>query len=300
VTADDSFIPLLIDAPERKSRFIALSDLASHPPPKPLIGNTIDQGNLAILYGAWGLGKSFLAIDWAACVATGRPWQSRPTERARVLYIAAEGVHGFGKRTHAWQRAWGKAIPDDQFIIYPEPVDLMNRAEVTDLVDCVKAERYGFVVVDTLARCIVGADENTSRDMGVAIDSLDRIRRASGTVLAVHHPGKDGKTLRGSSAVEGAADTVYRMTTDGGGFILDRTKRKDGRLVDRNTFRLVEFADSCIVEASRAEPEASWLPALVASIGELDPPPTSATQAAKRLGVDKRRALQAFPVWSAR
>jgi hypothetical protein len=136
--------------------------------------------------------------------------------------------------------------------------------------------------------------------MGIAVNSLDRIRRAAGTVLAVHHPKKsDGKTLRGSSALEGAADTVYAMTKEAGGFILDRKKRKDGPLVDRHQLKLGEMADSCIVEARHySEPsEPDWLPGVVDAIAALDPPPTSANEAAKRLGGKRQHALQAFKVW---
>ena len=54
---DDNFIPSLIEAPDRQSRFLTLADLNSLPRPEPLIQNVIDQGTIAILYGAWGLGN---------------------------------------------------------------------------------------------------------------------------------------------------------------------------------------------------------------------------------------------------
>lgn len=248
----DPFIPTLVETPDRKSRFLTLADLDALPTPAPLIDNVIDQGTLAVLYGPWGLGKTFVAIDWAASVATGRPWQGRPTKQAKVLYIAAEGAQGFKKRLSAWQHAWNRTIPGDHFIVYPDAVNLMDRSGVAELLGLVRYDGYEFVVVDTLARCTEGADENTSRDMGMAIGSLDRIRRATGTVLAVHHPRKDGITLRGSSAIEGAADTVYAMRKRDTGFILERTKRKDGRLVDHHHLKLVGAGDSCIVEVDRA------------------------------------------------
>src|SRR6185312_10727918 len=59
---------------------IVLTRSALHnlPDPEPLIDNVLDQGTVALLYGKWGTLKSFIAYDWAACVATGRPWQGRP------------------------------------------------------------------------------------------------------------------------------------------------------------------------------------------------------------------------------
>ncbi|MFM7698810.1 MAG: AAA family ATPase [Limnohabitans sp.] len=35
--------------------------------------------------------KTFIALDMAACIASGRPWHGRSTKKTRVLYISAEG-----------------------------------------------------------------------------------------------------------------------------------------------------------------------------------------------------------------
>jgi hypothetical protein len=35
--------------------------------------------------------KTFIALDMAACIASGRPWHGRPTKEADVLYLSAEG-----------------------------------------------------------------------------------------------------------------------------------------------------------------------------------------------------------------
>jgi AAA domain len=92
------------------------------------------------------------------------------------------------------------------------PLDVGNLAALIDW------NGYSFVVLDTLARCMVGADENSAKDCGIAVDSITRLLshtpEGRGVLLGVHHAGKDGKTLRGSSAFEGAADTVYFTSRD--------------------------------------------------------------------------------------
>jgi AAA domain len=117
---------------------------------------------------------------------------------------------------------------------------------------------YGLVVIDTLARCMVGADENSAKDCGQVVDALTRLRAATpgglGVVLAVHHTGKDGKTFRGSSVFEAGADTVYLVTEDGGAITLDREKRKDGPTADQRTLRLEPMAESCVVGVHRDGP----------------------------------------------
>jgi hypothetical protein len=227
------------------------SALAELPTPTPLIDNVLDMGTVALLYGKWGTGKSFIALDWAASVAVGRNWQNRPTEARRVLYIAAEGAFGLQARVTAWETGWQQALGDNDLSILPCAVNLTDQHELAELVDLVAVGGYGLVVIDTLARCMVGADENSARDCGQVVDALTRLRAATpgglGVVLAVHHTGKDGKTFRGSSVFEAGADTVYLVTEDGGAITLDREKRKDGPTADEHTLRLEPMAESCVV-----------------------------------------------------
>ena len=72
-------------------------------------------------------------------------------------------------------------------------------------------------------------------------------------MLGVHHAGKDGKTLRGSSAFEAGADTVYFTTRDGAVITLDREKRKDGPEFDRHQFVIdpIEGTNSAVISVHR-------------------------------------------------
>lgn len=229
--------------------------LANLPDPAPLIDETLDQGTMALLYGKWGSYKTFIAFDWGASVATGRPWQGRPTEQRRTLYVAAEGAFGFKGRAAAWEAGWRTTIRDDNLHILPRAVNLTNAADVAELVALVDWNGYGFVIVDTLARCMVGADENSAKDCGQVVDALTRLREHTpdgrGVVLGVHHTGKDGKTFRGSSVFEAGADTVYSVTKDGAMIALDREKRKDGPQDDRLYLKLdmVPGTDSAVIGA---------------------------------------------------
>ena len=121
-------------------------------------------------------------------------------------------------------------------------MNLMVPTEVTNLGALISWGGYGFIVLDTLARCIVGGDENSSKDMGMVVDRLYQLLDATpgrnGVVLAVHHTGKDGKTLRGSSALEAGVDTVYSVNRDGGTVTLNREKRKDGPEQDTHELKL--------------------------------------------------------------
>jgi hypothetical protein len=229
------------------------------PDPEPLIDNVLDQGTTALLYGMWGSGKSFIALDWALSVATGRAWQGRNTKERSVLYVAAEGAFGYKARVNAWEQGWHTEVKEggNIFEILPKPVNLTDRVDVYELAALIRWGGYGLVVIDTLARCMVGADENSAKDCGVVVDVLTQLRECTpdgrGVILGVHHTGKDGKTFRGSSVFEAGADTVYSVTKDAGLITLNREKRKDGPPVDHHELKLdpIEGTESCVISVHR-------------------------------------------------
>ena len=54
-----------------------------------------------------------------------------------------------------------------------------------------RREEPKLIIFDTLARCMVGGDENSPLDMGRAVAAADRVRVETGAaVLLVHHPTK--------------------------------------------------------------------------------------------------------------
>jgi hypothetical protein len=241
--------------PVYADRVLTRSALLTLPDPEPLIVDTLDRGTVAVLYGKWGTGKSLIAQDWGLSVGTGRNWQGRAVRRGRVLYVAGEGAFGLKGRVHAWEVGWGTEISDGDFAILPFAVNLTRPLEVANLAALIAWGGYDFVILDTLARCMVGADENSAKDCGVVVDSMARLLNHTpggrGCVLGVHHAGKDGKTLRGSSAFEGAADTVYFTAKDGGLITLDREKRKDGPEGDHHDLKidLIPGTPSAVISA---------------------------------------------------
>jgi len=230
-----------------RARLLSRGALAELPEPEPLIDGTIDRRTVAVVAGHFGSLKSFVLQDWAACIATGRPWMGRPVRQGSALYVAAEGAHGLHARFAAWEYGWRRTIPDDALAVLPDPVNLTDPAAVAELCELVAGR--DLVVVDTLARCIVGADENSARDMGIAVDALHRLRDATGdgTVVVAHHTGKDRTTVRGSSALEAGVDTVYQTEGDAGLMRMTRTKRKDGPAADALSLMLSVVLNSAVV-----------------------------------------------------
>ena len=223
-------------------RLLGRDQLGSLPQPESMIEATLDHRSVALLIGHWGTAKTFLALDWAACIATGQRWQGRETHPGVVLWIASEGASGLHQRLRAWEAQNGVMIDSESVVILPLPVQFTDPAVFENLRDLVSDLNPSLLVIDTLARCMVGLDENSAKDMGVVVDALYRLRDAAVdcTVLVVHHTGKDKVTTRGSSALEGGVDTVYRISGNASGLKLTRTKRKDGHTLDEHHFQLVQ------------------------------------------------------------
>jgi hypothetical protein len=204
--------------------------------------------------GRDGTLKSFVAQDWAACIATGRPWQGRPVTQARVLYIAAEGAFGLRARFDAWEQAWRTTIPEGALTIRTSALSLYKTSdEFTHLLEHVTAGAYRFVVIDTLRRVSGSADGNTS-DMGTIVDNIDRIKKATGdgTVLVIAHTDKGDKDTRGFSGIEDDADFVWHAKRDEDHLELTNTKMKDAP--DGHVFHLHarSVANSLVLEEAGA------------------------------------------------
>jgi len=229
------------------------SDLANLPKPSPLIADTIDLNTLIVLAGTFGTFKSFIVLDWLACIATGKAWQGREVTQGKVLYVAGEGVYGIHDRLHSWEKAWGQKISDENFTVVRQSVKLHRPADQGLIRKAVQEIRPNLVVFDTLSRTAVGLEENSATDMGMLMDDALRLMGSLDdmSVLFVHHTGKDKKTIRGSSVLEANVDTVYLSEGDEAGVSLTRIKRKDGVTHDqlRLKFKQIDGTLSGVMES---------------------------------------------------
>lgn len=181
-----------------------------------LIPGVLQRNSIAALYGAPKSFKSFLAVDLSLHLVNGTRWRNKPPlTPTRVLYVAAEGAPGVGPRAAAWcDHHQGHMTGMSWITIAPSLFKTIDEAaELAEI-----AAEYGcdLVIIDTLARSIPGAEENSAKDLGIVVEHLDLIRTVSGaTVLVVHHMGKNGaQGMRGSSALHGAIDTGLEVIGD--------------------------------------------------------------------------------------
>ena len=77
-----------------KFKLMSVAEVMALRDPSWLVDGILPQGGLAVLFGDAGLGKSFLALDWACSVVSGRNWLERPVSQGSAVYVGAEGGPG--------------------------------------------------------------------------------------------------------------------------------------------------------------------------------------------------------------
>lgn len=221
--------------------------LLSLKPPDWCIRHILESDSLALIYGEPESGKSFCGgVDMPVCVAAGIDWHGHRVKQAPVLCIFGEGKNGIVRRFMACALEHSvdlHTLPVSVATTNTALTDEIGAAELRVAVDAFMQThgRPGLIVIDTLARNFGPGDENSTRDMSVAIAACDSIREITGaTVLLIHHSGHADKTRgRGSIALRGAVDSEYRIHRENDGLIrFESTKMKDAPRPAALAFRL--------------------------------------------------------------
>lgn len=214
-----------------------------------LIGNFLPMTGVGLLVGKPGAGKSYLAIDLSASIATGKLFLGQPvaathfaeapsrrTAGGATLFLAGEGLETYPYRVEAAylslsaehrDRLAGMGFPDRLPVMWGPAFDLRDdRRFETFLEEAVDWANHltlsapfdlRLIVVDTVPAVFGFGDENSAADAQRVFNKLLRLSRATGTfVLGVVHPGKHkGRgDVRGSGVFEGSPDLILSACAD--------------------------------------------------------------------------------------
>lgn len=225
--------------------------LSKIPAPEPLVQGVLFQDSLAWIYGPPGCYKSFITLDIAGCVGTGQSWQGHRVRRGTVLYVVAEGAAGTYQRVQAWQASMGQ--PMGGVVFLPLAVQVASPAEWSALIAAAAELGPALIILDTQARISVGLEENSATDMGKLIHRIEALRAATSACVAlVHHSGRHGEHMRGSIALDGAANTVLRVTKADDLINLECVKQKDAPQFEALKLRAVPYEPSIIISGTVA------------------------------------------------
>ena len=221
--------------------FVPARDLVSEPTPVVyLVDELIEHQSLALLFAPPSSGKSFLAISWAASVATGTPWLERDTRQGPVFYLAGEGHAGLSRRFKAWELQTGVSLADAPLYVSKVPAALMDAGSAAMVERAIEHLSVGhgapaLIVVDTFARNMGKGNENDNADIGIFVNNIDQMRHRLGcSVLLVHHTGHmEGDRARGGSALPAAMDACFLLESKkSGSMTLTQKKAKEAELCE--------------------------------------------------------------------
>ena len=196
-------------------KVLSTEGLASIPRPKWLIEDFVAQNSTTMLYGPWGLGKSFLALDLALHASTGRDWNGREVVKPlKTMIIVAEGAAWWYRRLLAWEKEYGE-VDRDMLLWVPQPVDLFHQGndELQQLEAAIDEHRPDVLIVDTWVRCSAayGMNEDKATDTAQAIKNIDHLRDKYGLApVIVHHPTKSGN-FRGSGNQGASVERIIEL-----------------------------------------------------------------------------------------
>jgi hypothetical protein len=206
---------------QKRSRFYPEDETEQEEGADPtwLIPSLIPDEASVMVYGPTQSYKSFLALDLALSIAANSPtFAGNPIRTGPVFYAAAEGRSNLKKqRRRAWKLARQiDAVP--AFYVMPAPMMVMSE-EVDEFIAQIQARlagrRAAAIILDTVAKVMVGLNENDAKDAGSFVHFVDMLKEVFGCpIIALHHTGKDEAKIRGSSSFHAGFDTVVKVTAD--------------------------------------------------------------------------------------
>ena len=183
------------------------------------IEGLIKAGNLVILSARPKTAKSIVALNIAACIATGKPFLNRSTTQGRALFVAWE------RHDLTVQRAFEMGLGDcEDFSIWDKRrFGIAPRVDALDWWrEFIIANNIRLVVFDTLAHFLrpeldrVRNALNAYDHIGSVLERVAQVANETGcTFLLIHHDRKnegdtDEQRVLGTTALT-AADVVLQL-----------------------------------------------------------------------------------------
>jgi len=209
---------------QNKAHFKDLTDLLANPPAPPswLVQDILPKRARFLIAGPPKVGKSWVTLELALCVATGRRvFDAFETKRpGRVMVISLE--LGEADLYYRVQRLNDRELAAGRIRFCTDPMfRLTDKRSVEWLISEGKSFSPDLILIDPLFSAFDG-DENSAKDMRPALQGLDQIRYELKTSVAVtHHLRKRQQgnlqaytwdDIRGSGALAGWFDSAMLLT----------------------------------------------------------------------------------------
>ena len=154
--------------------------------------------------------KSFLALEMAVAVASGRPCLRRFAVRTPgpvLLYAAEDALHVVRQRLDGICRASGVSLQDADIEVITVPTLRLDQVDDRRrLTETVALRRPRLLVLDPFVR-LHRIDENASGEVAPILAYLRDLQRTHQIAVAVvHHARKGAGRMRGGQALRGSSE----------------------------------------------------------------------------------------------
>jgi archaellum biogenesis ATPase FlaH len=205
-----------------------------------VIKGVLSEGDLGIIFGKPGAGKSLIAPYIARMIAQGKHAFGRRTRPGTVFYVAAEDPTGMTERVEALQLQVGEAA-DFALICGVSNLTEKKGPDLVALVGLIKQYNPKVIIIDTLSMAFPGIDENTAEGMGRVVAVCRMLASKGAAVILIHHDTKaEGDTPRGHSLLDGALDMKLKLIKDDNSGVISGKlgKNRNGSLEWFPAFRI--------------------------------------------------------------
>lgn len=179
-----------------------------------LVDRLIPAEGVVVVGGDSGVGKSWLALHIAHCVATGKPVLGKfATSRGSVCFVDEENSTLLLKRRVQKLAAGSQASEDTPVTFLVQHQVRIDRPDnLAKLVGLIAQEKPKLIIFDSFIR-IHGSNENDSREMAEVMAKMRDLRNRLGcAIVFTHHTRKRsminvaGQMLRGSTDIRAFVD----------------------------------------------------------------------------------------------
>ncbi len=202
--------------------------------PRRLLGEMVVEGEMTVLFGAQGTGKSLLAVQIAESVASGRdmPGFAAEARPAKVLFVDLELTN----RQFAFRYIPDEDDPDGVYFQFHKnmlrvPVDVhsdvpeghksFNEYLLKGIESIVREQKIKVVIIDSIGH--LKRSNDTARDILPMLQGLTRLRRSRDIAVVVVAPTRRKtnakcaalEDLQSSNVIGNFADRVFAIGRGG-------------------------------------------------------------------------------------
>jgi hypothetical protein len=205
---------------------VNLASITERPePPEFLIDGLLYRGDVALVNATAKAGKTFLNIQLALAVASGKDWLGRSCKQGRVLFINFEVQDQHMKgRLYDVAKAMGISLVEcDPYLDLLDLRGALDEGNSSDLVNeiidyalCRSSEAgkpYSLVIIDPIYKLNRG-DENSAEHVNRLFNQFDRIVQETGASLVVTHHHSKGSQAGKNSIDRSSGSGVFGRSPD--------------------------------------------------------------------------------------